>query len=160
MSNEAGACKPFVRDAKLLDCLILGSNLRDADRWEIWHVARKSPVDAFMDGYRISDRPLVIEWKGQPVAMFGVSGNKGSVGVPWMLGTDEIKKIGKSLLKECRSYVEEMHREYPVLTNLVWSKNTVHIAWLKWLGFEFGEAKPLGPDNELFIQFHKVKQYV
>lgn len=160
MSNAAGACKPFVRDAKLIDCLILGTHCRMSDRWEIWHSSRKTPTEAFVTGYQVSDRPLVIEWAGMPIAMFGVSGNKGSVGVPWMLGTDEIQKIGKTLLRECRSYVDEMHRHYPVLTNYVWAKNTVHIAWLKWLGFEFGEAKPMGPDNELFIHFHKVKQDV
>jgi Protein of unknown function (DUF2833) len=155
MSNEAKACKPFVREAKLVDVLILGANIRQADRWEIWHIARKLPVDAFLEGYKVSDKPYVIEWKGMPIAMFGVSGTKGSVGVPWMLGTDDIKKVGKSLLRECRSYVDKMHDDYPVLTNYVWTKNTVHIQWLKWLGFQFGEAVPLGPDQELFYHFSR-----
>lgn len=160
MSREVEACKPFVRDAKIVDVLILASNIRDCDRREIWHMSRKSPFDAFKIGHDLSDRPLVIEHRGQPIAMFGVSGNKGSIGVPWMLGTDGITKISKSLLRECRDYVEEMHKDYPVLTNFVWSKNVVHIAWLKWLGFQFGEPKALGPDNELFIHFQKVKHHV
>lgn len=123
-------------------------------------MSRKSPFDAFKMGYDVSDKPLVIEYNCQPIAMFGVSGTKGSIGVPWMLGTDKIQDIRKSFLRECRDYVEEMHRNYPMLTNFVWSKNTVHIAWLKWLGFQFGEAKPMGPDNELFIHFQKVEHYV
>ncbi len=160
MSNEAQACKPFVREAKLVDALVLACHIRDSDRREIWHIGHVLPIDAFMNGYRVSDTPYVVEWKGKPIAMFGVSGTKGSVGVPWMLGTDDIQKIAKSFLRECKPYVEEMHRDYPTLTNFVWSKNEVHIAWLKWLGFEFGEAKPMGPDDELFIHFYKVKDYV
>lgn len=160
MSREVRECKPFVRDAKIVDVLILASNIRDCDRREIWHCSRSSPFDAFKTGYDVSDRPLVIEYNGQPIAMFGVSGTKGSIGVPWMLATDGIKKIKKAFLRECRDYVEEMHENYPVLTNFVWSKNIVHIAWLKWLGFQFGETKSLGPDNELFIHFQRVKHYV
>lgn len=158
--NLERACKPFVREAKLVDVLILSCHIRDCDRREIWHMAHKLPIDAFMDGYKVSDKPYVVEWKGKPIAMFGVSGNKGSVGVPWMLATDDIQKIAKSFLRECKPYVEKMHDDYPVLTNFVWSKNEVHIAWLKWLGFTFGDAVPMGPDNELFINFHKVKDYV
>ena len=160
MSREVEACKPFVRDAKIVDVIVLAANIRDCDRREIFHLSRSSPYDAFKTGYEVSDRPLVIEHKGQPIAMFGVSGTKGSVGVPWMLGTDGIKDISKSLLRECRDYVEDMHKDYPVLTNFVWSKNIVHIGWLKWLGFQFGESKTLGPDNELFIHFQKVKHHV
>ena len=43
MSNEVEACKPFVREAKLLDVLVLASNIRECDRKEIWHMSRKSP---------------------------------------------------------------------------------------------------------------------
>jgi hypothetical protein len=155
MSREVKECKPFVRDAKLVDVLILSAKIRECDRREIWHLSRSSPYDAFKTGYEVSDRPLVIEYKNQPIAMFGVSGVKESVGIPWMLGTDAIKDIKKAFLRECRDYVEEMHKDYSVLTNFVWSKNIVHIAWLKWLGFQFGETKSLGPDNELFIHFQK-----
>ena len=160
MSNEAEVCKPFVRDAKLVDVLVLGANMRQCDRWEVWHMTRKSPIDALMDGYKVSDKPFVVEWKGKPIAMFGVSGHKGHLGVPWMLASDDIKKVRKTFLRECKEHIEKMHGSYPTLTNFVWSKNEVHIAWLKWLGFTFGEAKPMGPDNELFIHFYKVKEHV
>lgn len=160
MSNVAEACKPFVREAKLLDVLVLASNIRECDRKEIWHMSRKSPEEAFRMGYEVSDTPYVIEYRMKPIAMFGVSGTKGSVGVPWMLGTDDIKRIRKPFLKECRDYVEAMHEHYPTLTNFVWSKNIVHIAWLKWLGFEFRKPVPMGPDNEVFINFYKAKHHV
>jgi hypothetical protein len=160
MSREVEPSKPFVRDAKIIDVIILAANIRQCDRWEIWHMSRSTPYDAFKTGYDVSDRPMVIEHKGQPIAMFGVSGVKESIGIPWMLGTDGIEKIKKSFLRECKDYVEAMHDEYDVLTNYVWSKNIVHIGWLKWLGFQFGETKSLGPDNELFIHFQKVKHNV
>lgn len=154
MSNEVVACKPFVRRARAEDVPFLAENIREEDRLEIWHGARKTPLEAFQTGYEVSDTPYTVEWKGNPVAMFGVSGANG-VGVPWMLATDDLKKIRKSFLRECRSYVQELNNEYPILVNLVWAKNEIHIQWLKWLGFTFEAPTRMGPDNEMFIRFYR-----
>jgi hypothetical protein len=154
MSNEVVACKPFVRRARAEDIPFLAENIREDDRLEIWHGYRVTPEEAFQTGYDVSDTPYTVEWKGNPVAMFGVSGVEG-VGVPWMLATDDLKKIRKSFLKECRSYVEELNNEYPLLVNQVWAKNTTHIQWLKWLDFQFDIPVEMGPDNEMFIRFYK-----
>lgn len=155
MSNEAEVSKPFARPAVLADCEILAETIREEDRLEIWHGHRVSPLDAFLIGFENSDSPYTAEWKGKPIFMFGVSGTKGEVGIPWLLGTDDIKSIRKSFLRECRGYLEEMHKDYPLLVNQVWAKNEVHIQWLKWMGFTFDEPYPFGPDNELFIRFQK-----
>ena len=154
MSNEVVACKPFVRRARAEDVPFLAENVREEDRLEIWHSARKTPLEAFQTGYEVSDTPYTVEWQGKPVAMFGVSGLDG-VGVPWMLATDDLKKIRKSFLRECRSYVEELNNEYPLLVNVVWAGNDVHIQWLKWLGFKFEAPIRMGPDNEMFIRFYR-----
>lgn len=157
MLSEAKVCKPFVREAKVMDVVLLADDIREEDRKEIWHIARKTPQQAFMDGYHHSDTPFVIEYMGKPIAMFGVSGFKGDRGFPWMLGTNGINRIKKQFLRECRDHVEIMHQNYPILGNVVWSKNKTHIDWLKWLGFVFQESVQMGPDKELFIPFHKVK---
>lgn len=160
MSREVEECKPFVREAKLTDIPYLANNIRECDRQEIWAMSHKTPEEAFLQGYNISDTPYVVEWRGKAIAMFGVTGDKGALGVPWMLATDDIKSIRKDFLRGCKPYVEDMHKDYPMLTNFVWVENDVHILWLKWLGFEFTEPKPLGKNQELFIQFYKAKQDV
>jgi len=92
--------------------------------------------------------------------MFGVSGTKGDTGFPWMLASDALSSIRKSFLRESKDYVERMHEDYPKLTNFAWSKNTVHLQWLQWLGFFFLEPESYGESGELFIRFYKVKKNV
>jgi len=88
--------------------------------------------------------------------MFGMGGTKGEVGVPWMLASDLLMKIRKPFVRECKAFLEEMSEGYPVLFNVAWSKNKAHVQWLRWLGFDIKEAKPIGPDGELYHEFFKV----
>lgn len=157
MSKEVRVCRSVVREATLSDIDYLSENIRECDKQEIWAMSNSTPHQAFLIGYNNSDTPYVVELDGKAIAMFGVSGRKGDVGIPWMLATDGIKKMRKEFLIECKPHLEAMHKDYPLLTNFVWEKNTTHIVWLKWLGFTFGEIIPLGVDGENFIQFYKVK---
>lgn len=156
MSNEVQGSKPFARPTKLIDCLQLSITMREEDRWEIWHAARSTPVDALTRGFEQSKKCWTVVWQGKPIAIFGVCGD-GDVGVPWMLASDDLKNIKKEFLAECHKYVDEMQGDYKLLANLAWSKNTVHLRWLKWLGFTLMEPQPFGPDGELFIYFYRNK---
>lgn len=157
MSNEAEVLKPFVRAPKLKDCIELSRTMREEDKREIWHFARLSPLNALMDGMLYGDKCWTVEYRSKVIAMFGVAKANNGEGVPWMLASEDLKKIKKSFLKECHQYVERMFDGYEVLTNCVWSQNTIHIQWLRWLGFKFLPAKPMGYDGELFYEFYKVK---
>lgn len=160
MSNEAKVSKPFARPATLQDCIELSNTMREEDRKEIWHSSRSSPLNALIDGLQFSTKCWTVEWQGRVVAMFGISPQDELVGVPWMLASDDLKRIRKSFLKECRVYLKEMSKGFQLLTNSAWSQNDVHIQWLKWLGFKFLRAKPMGYDNELFYEFYGVIQDV
>lgn len=157
MSNEANRSNPFARPATPKDCQELALTMREEDKREIWHFARFSPLDALLSGLLGSSKCWAVEWDGRVIAMFGVCPQDDLVGQPWMLASDELKEIAKPFVRECRTYVEEMFDGFQVLTNHAWSKNDIHIQWLKWLGFQFFEAKPMGFDNELFYEFYKVK---
>lgn len=130
--------------------------MRQEDRDEIWHLARVSPIEALSQGFHTCGYNRTVLLDGAVVAIFGISGKKGEVGIPWMLASHLLTKIRKPFVRECKEFLEEMSEDYQLLHNRVWSKNTEHIRWLKWLGFTFMEPKPLGPDNELFIEFYKV----
>lgn len=157
MSNEAKRSKPFVRSPTPKDCQELALTMREEDTREIWHFARLSPLDALLSGLLGSSKCWTVEWDGKAIAMFGVCRQSDDVGQPWMLASNDLSKIKKSFLKECRSYLDLMFDGFEVLTNCAWAKNDVHIQWLKWLGFSFFKAKPMGFDNELFYEFYKVK---
>lgn len=159
MSNGVKLSKPFVREAVRADCTELAATMRQEDVQELWHHSRTCPLDALVNGFEWGSCKTV-EWQGRVVAMFGVSGEVHGVGICWMLASDELVKIKKSFLKECSKYVRDMHKDYPVLGNMVWAGNAVHIQWLKWLGFQFQPAVALGADGELFHEFFKVREDV
>lgn len=160
MSNVVGLSKPFVRQAKLEDCIQLSETMREEDKREIWHISRSSPLLSLVKGLAYSSKCWTVEWNGTVVAMFGVAPESELVGIPWMLASDDLKKIKKSFLRECHQYVERMFDDYQVLTNCAWSQNHIHVQWLKWLGFKFFPAQPKGYDGELFYDFYKVSENV
>jgi hypothetical protein len=153
MSNEVKAFKPYVRDSILEDCLELSENMRQEDREEIWIASRSDPLDCLVHGIVNSTFCKTVVYQERVVAMFGVTTLDNQTGLPWMLATDELKSIKKSFLTECKKYVDTMLSVRPYLTNFVYTKNSVHILWLRWLGFTFKEPAPIGVDGELFMQF-------
>lgn len=152
MSNAANPSKPFIRDATPADCLELAENMRRVDAEEVWHSSRSLPFDALQRGFIDSDRSFAIERAGRVVAIFGVVAFPGSGACPWMLGTDDLKRC-KSLLRECRRRLDEYVMRHGYLANAVWSKNAVHIEWIKWLGFQF-EGEDIR-NGETFLHFHR-----
>lgn len=134
--------------------------MRQEDKDEIWHLARSTPGDALRAGFLGGDTCQTVLLNGKVVAMFGIGGTKGEVGIPWMLASDLLKEIRKPFVRECKGYLEEMSKDYPYLYNIAWTKNTEHIRWLKWLGFDFKVPKQMGPDGEFYIEFYKVIQNV
>ena len=130
--------------------------MRQEDRDEIWHLARVTPLQALMASLSHCSYSRAVLLDGRVVAIFGVGGEKGKVGVPWMLASPLLVKIRKAFLRESQAFLEEMSKDFIVLQNVAWIKNKEHIRWLKWLGFEFIPAEPRGPDGELYTEFYKV----
>lgn len=151
MSNALALCKPYIRESHRQDCMALAHTLREEDRAEIWYSSQKYPEIALKQGFD-SGPTWIIQRGFHIVAMFGITGTKGRIGSPWMLGTNELPKC-KSLLRECRKRLDGFLEEYHYLTNAVWAKNAVHIEWIKWLGFTF-EGSDIR-SGETFLHFHK-----
>jgi hypothetical protein len=125
--------------------------MRPEDVEEILHSSGSDSFEALARGYSWGDC-WTIEKDGAVVAMFGVSGEEGKWGVPWMLGTSQLNRCW-SLLRECRQRLDAYFRKYAYLSNSVWAKNTVHVNWIKWLGFQFdGETVR---DGETFLHFYR-----
>lgn len=97
---------------------------------------------------------------GKPAALFGC-GQWGTllapVGVPWLLGTEAVRRHGRVLQRHARAYIASMLEQYPRLLNAVHADNTVSIAWLKRLGFSFGPPtrSPLTGMTFYFFEMHR-----
>jgi len=160
-----------VRPAIPPDCVEIARNLREADLMEIVAGGHSDPLRCLMDCFERTERPMTGVWNGTPICLFGVSriryrffDDKGKwcprgIGAPWLLGTDEITDARWSFLKESRVWLDQIKNDYDLLWNRVHSRNTVHIRWLKWLGFQFGRDT-VYPNGEVFKDFNMKVNHV
>lgn len=137
--------------------------MREDDVAEVWASSHRSPEEALkLSALASRDTARAGLVDGIPACVFGVGqatilSLKGS---PWLLGTDELPKHARAFLRMSKAYVERIRQEYHLLENYVDARNKHAIRWLKWLGFEFEEAKPFGPDRVPFHRFFMVKANV
>lgn len=92
---------------------------------------------------------------GRPEAVFGVTVADllSGVGSPWMLGTDELFRHPKLMLKMGRHYVSILRRRYYRLYNYVHAENHASIRWLSRIGFVVHPPVKYGVHGELFHPF-------
>lgn len=134
----------------------IASGMRAADVEEVRASLGLNPQEALEFSLSSSTMAWTGTVDGEPVCMFGVSRRSmldGSVGTPWLLGTDAIERHQAAFLRRNKGIVKEMLAAYPVLRNWVDARNTLSIRWLKWLGFEFGSPVPYGPHGIAFYPF-------
>lgn len=134
--------------------------MRDADVSEVMASSGRNPMDALQDSVRVSTECWAAMIGEKPIAIFGVGPLNvlNGIGSPWMLGSDELVSHAFYVLRVSRPYVERMHQVYPVLFNLVDSRNIVSQRWLKWLGFHLYEPIPYGPYGVPFRPFERVRR--
>jgi hypothetical protein len=157
MSKEVLKSKPYVRASSIFDCGKLAKVMRKEDKQEIWLSSKADPLQTLFRGYSGDKCWTGIDADGEVFIMFGVSRKDEFTGVVWMLASDGLMNVKRPFIRECHSYVEQMFEGYDLLANHVWSKNEVHLKWLKWLGFKFLPATPIGIEGELFYEFYKLR---
>lgn len=112
-------------------------------------------VDAVAEGVRTSDWSVAARVDGKLACIFGIRGYTllGDIGVPWMLGTEELVHHHRALVRLTPRYIGAMLQAYPRLMNAVHDRNTVSKGWLRALGFTIGPPLPVGADGERFCVF-------
>jgi hypothetical protein len=144
----------LIREATVQDIFYIGDNMREDDIYEIWAAHKTTPRYAAMGCY-LQKECLCVLVDDIPVILFGCADND-SFGVPWMLATDDIKKIGIQFILGSQEYVNRWFEQYKLLTNYVHAHNKVSIRWLKWLKFNFLETVLV--NGEEFIRFEKKEE--
>ena len=149
--------KPHLRLASEIDCIYLSENLRKEDIQEIKAVVGNlPPLLSLLTGLKISSVPLVIcNADCKPVAMLGVVPN-GLIGFIWMVGTDDLKKISLSFLRNSKDVCDVLKGKHQILHNYVDKRNKLHINWLKWMGFSIINEVNYGIENRKFYEFVKI----
>ena len=148
--------KPHLRLASEIDCIYLSENLRKEDIQEIQAVTGLPPLLSLLTGLKMSSVPLVIcNADCKPVAMLGVVPN-GLIGFIWMVGTDDLKKISLSFLRNSKDVCDVLKGKHQILHNYVDKRNKLHINWLKWMGFTIINEINYGIENRKFYEFVKI----
>lgn len=147
-----------VCQSKIEDILYVSKHLRQVDIEEIYLASGSRPYQSLRYGFEKSDLCFTVFVDNEPVGIFGSMKYflLSDVGSVWFLGTDKMKKIRKTFVKESKRYLEALFDiGVSRLENYVWIENKKSILWLKWLGFVFEEAKEFGKQKALFMKFYK-----
>jgi hypothetical protein len=139
--------------ASLIDFIRVSTRLREQDRREVELITGRTARMAVIGSWRDSKRSWAARVDGRTVAIFGVAEHIHGVGIPWLLGTDDMVLHQRALLVDAQSVVDDMQAAYPTLYNWTHSENTVAIRWLKRLGFKF--AAPVRHNNATFLPFYR-----
>lgn len=134
-----------LRQAVEADVDAIAATIRPADAREMKALGT-TPEKAMREGLQRSDWTLTGLLDGVPVCMFGVAPLNILLGhgAPWMLASETLDRmdfetIRREFLPLCHRGVQIMREDYPVLLNLVDTRNTKAIRWLRLLGFKFGK---------------------
>lgn len=135
---------------------LLDIGLRAEDAEEIYAYGG-TPEQMLYESLHNSTLAWSIMDDGHCIGMFGV-GAKNTLsltGIPWLLGSDGIKKVWLQFLKQCRFYLDIMNDIYPVLENWVDAKYETSLKWARWLGFTVDDPMPYGMFNKPFCRIER-----
>ena len=144
----------FIREALMEDASTIAPHLRDADKNEITASSGPNHVTAILYSILSSDAWTVCLPDGTPICIYGVGDDTVGGGIPWMVGTDEMVKHRKALIRDAREWIDgQLQYHFPLLHNYVDGRNTTHIKWLHHMGFIVTDVPEyIGVDPE--VPFH------
>ena len=130
----------------------LKGRLRDSDTKACWATSRLTANEGLQYSFDISTLCWVALVDDVPVACCGVGRRTmlSTQGVPWLMATDDIRKVGLDIVRHSKEYLKRILDSFDALETWVDVRNKVSATWLKWCGFNMEEAEPIGLDKKLF----------
>jgi hypothetical protein len=135
----------------------LSSTMQKSDREGAMALCNFSPEEAIRHSLASAFYSFTWLYDGKVIGIQGMS--RYTLLSPfisvWMLGSEDLPLHTRTLLRGSKIWVEEALRRYGGLRNIVDSRATESIKWLRWLGFTICPAEPVGVNNHMF---HIVKR--
>ena len=133
----------------------LKGNLRKEDIEEVRAFTGQDADEALQESFDLSTKCWVGLLNGEPCFAGGVAPASvlTVVGVPWMLGTDKLRKVGYTFIKKSKKLIQEMLEGFEVLENYVDTRNTLSRKWLTWCGFTLDEPEAIGVELKAFHHY-------
>lgn len=135
-----------VRPAVVADAYWIASNLRAEDRAEVEAATGRSPLEIVPLSFDLSTQCYAIlpDDDVRACALFGVADDPETtgLGLVWLLATDAVFPVRRSVLEIAPSYLDKLSTKYPLgLHNLVDHRNLLHLRWCLKTGFvEIGQV--------------------
>lgn len=127
-----------IRQATVQDAIKIAPLLRPEDRRECIGMSGMTP-EVMLPGSVLScqdgETIYAESTSGEPILIGGVSRSSPLSAWVWMMGTPEIKRHRWTFLRSSLPVVERWNAKFPLLHNYADFRNSVHLAWLEWLGF-------------------------
>lgn len=145
-----------IRKADNFDASWMASRLRKSDEAELKAATPgEEIVDILLTGIMYSDPAYVLDYYEDPVLMFGVIPHESreDTGIIWAVGTDNVRKVRREIVKFTREWLKNLGVGYKYLTNMVDARNTVHIRWLQWAGAQFHRSVSHPMNGLEFLEF-------
>ena len=146
-----------VRQYELGDETRLAPILRAADFAELTASSDQPAEQLLREGAELSAPSCsILNGSGEVVGMFGVVPVGRNSGRVWLVGAEELTKnpLRKQFIRESHLYLNGLHKQYPLLFNVISEDNKIHVRWLKWLGFSFINRIPAyGRNKQPFLEF-------
>jgi hypothetical protein len=131
-----------IRQADIQSAVNLAKHLREDDLNELEASVGDPPEYILQNAVELSEgRSWIAAYNNEDILIWGVVALE-TLGVPWMMATPRIKELSFSFVKGCRPYLDQLMDGFVELRNFVDARNTLHIRWLKWLGFNFIQLHP------------------
>lgn len=144
-----------VREATVEDADLLIGRLRQSDHDEVRAAMGISADEGLVLSLRLSTMAWIGLNAGRAVVAFGVSPRSlyRQEGIPWLLGTDEIDRVGMGVLRKSRHFTQKMLDRYGYLENYTDDRHKSAHDWLRWCGFTIEEPERYGVARLPFRRF-------
>lgn len=132
----------------------LAKNLRASDRLELSAAMGEDLLSALEISYERSVACWCIEVEENPIVIWGVAPMAsllGTIGMPWMVGTNAMVGWERFISKKSRYYIDLMHYLFPLLINYVHGENALALRFLRWCGFVI-DPRPMRVGTEIFYE--------
>ncbi len=151
----------YVRKSEWDDAKKLAPLLRRADRNEMRAVlgANACPEAALRYGIEVSYYPYTGLIDGEVACIFGaVPDAHEHIGSIWLMGSDALSDHPFAFLRRSKPWLARVFPPFTLLWNCVDKRNTLHIRWLRWMGFSFlREIPEYGEQKRPFLEFAKIR---
>ena len=114
------------------------------------------PILGLVMSVEVSEEPIVFYTpKGEIAGFAGVSREDQHSGVVWMLCTPAVETIPILFCKEAKAWLDSQ-KSYQILHNVADPTNSLHMKFLKHLGFKRLGYQAVGPKAITFVEFAKI----